>query len=271
MKLVILVDNVAVVGKGEWGFSCFIEADEKCILLDTGASGLFLQNAQLMGIDLSELDYVVLSHGHWDHTWGLEDLMKLYFKNPGKPRPAIMAHPGVFDRRVSGKGGEVGTLVDAHTLAGRFPLQLGAEPAWITERLLWLGQIEQRYAFEKTEKPGFLLTPSGRESDPIVDDSALAYRTDEGLVIITGCSHSGICNIIEQARQFTGEERVIDVVGGTHLIDPPEERMQATIDYFRRLQPRELHVGHCTSLEAKVALAGHLKVKEMHVGLQLEY
>ncbi|MGE5653681.1 MAG: MBL fold metallo-hydrolase [Bacillota bacterium] len=214
---------------------------------------------------------MVLSHGHSDHTWGLEDLIKLYLRHPDRQRPTVIAHPGVFAKRVTGRGGEMGTLVDAQTLAGRFALKLTDEPLWLTERLVWLGQIKRRFGFEDTEKPGFLLTSSGREIDPILDDSALAYRTDHGLVIITGCSHSGICNIIEQAREVSGEERVIDIVGGTHLIDPPEERMQATIDYFRRLQPLGLHIGHCTSLQAKIRLAAVAPVEEMRVGLSLEY
>ncbi|MDP3486495.1 MAG: MBL fold metallo-hydrolase [Bacillota bacterium] len=271
MKLQILVDNVANAAQGEWGFSAFIQADGKHILFDVGASGLFLQNAQILGVDLLDLDYVVLSHGHWDHTWGLDTLVKHYMKNTKAKRPALVAHPQAFERTYNPKGDENGALIDQAVLEGRLPLQLSKEPIWLTERLLWLGQIERVHDYEYVKPKGTRLIGATREPDLAPDDSALAYCAADGLVIITGCSHSGICNIIEQARRLTGETRVVDIIGGTHLLQPTHKQMDATVEYMRKLNPALLHPGHCTSLAAKIALAAVAPVKELFVGLELEY
>ncbi len=271
MKFTVLSDNNAAVGRGEWGFSCLIEADGKRVLLDVGGSGLFAENAGVLGIDVMQLDYVVLSHGHWDHTWGLETLMKLYIRQPERSRPTVLAHPLAFNYRTNTKGLECGTLVSADSVRRRFPLRLTAEPLWITERLVWLGEIERKFDFEQLDKPGTMEIDGKTVPDYIVDDSALAYKADEGLVIITGCSHSGVCNIIEQARRVTGEDRVLDVVGGTHLIDPSPERMKGTLDYLVKHAPKALHTGHCTSLAAKVALGAVVNLQDLGVGLRLEY
>ena len=271
MKLQILVDNVANAGQGEWGFSCFIEADGQRILLDTGASDLFMHNAQRFGIDVLDMDYIFLSHGHWDHTWGLDSLIKHYIKNPSAQCPTIVAHPQVFERTFNPKGAENGSLLDLASLTGRFPLKLSSQPWWVTDRLLWLGEIERKFAFEYVEPKGLRITNNERIPDHTPDDSALAYLTSEGLVIITGCSHSGICNIIEQARRLTGESRIVDIVGGTHLLQYSRERMTQTLDYFRSVKPKELHIGHCTSLAAKVELAAVAELKELFVGLELKY
>jgi 7,8-dihydropterin-6-yl-methyl-4-(beta-D-ribofuranosyl)aminobenzene 5'-phosphate synthase len=271
VKIRILVDNVANAAQGEWGFSCLVEADGKRLLFDTGASDLFLRNAAFFSVNLLDLDHVVLSHGHWDHTWGLDSLIKLYIKNSGAPRPSLIAHPRAFERTLNPKGAENGSLLGLTSLEGRLPLQLSAEPLWITERLLWLGEIERQFAFEYVEPKGSRLTPQGMEPDHAPDDSALVYRAEEGLVIITGCSHSGICNIIEQARRLTGENRVLDIVGGTHLLQYSKERMEATLQYLREVKPAALHAGHCTSLTAKVELASVAPLKELFVGRELEY
>ena len=90
-------------------------------------------------------------------------------------------------------------------------------------------------------------------------------------MIISGCSHSGICNIIEQAMRVFGEQRILDVVGGFHLLDPPERQMRETVRYFEMAKPHEVHACHCTDLASKVALADVANLKEVGVGLDLEY
>lgn len=271
MQLQILVDNVANAAQGEWGFSCYVEADGKKLLFDTGASGLFLQNARQFGKDLLGLDYVVLSHGHWDHTWGLESLIKCYIKNSESPRPTLVAHPLVFQRTLNPKGDENGIILSQCTVEGRFPLKLSAEPLWLTENLLWLGEIERIHDFEYVKPKGRRITDEGLIADISPDDSALAYKSPEGLVIITGCSHSGICNIVEQAMKLTGEKRVVDIVGGTHLLQPSHKQIEGTLEFLRALKPKAIHPGHCTGLAAKIELASVAPVKDLFVGLELEY
>ena len=105
----------------------------------------------------------------------------------------------------------------------------------------------------------------------MLDDSALAYRSKKGLVIITGCSHAGICNIIEYAKKVCHEERVYEVIGGFHLLNASFPTLRHTADYFERCRPHAVYACHCTDLEAKISLARVVKLAEVGVGLVLEY
>jgi len=141
----------------------------------------------------------------------------------------------------------------------------------LTRRLVFLGEIERSNHFEAKKPIGKILENGVEEDDLLLDDSALAYKSPGGLIIITGCSHAGICNIVEQARRVCGEERVVDIVGGLHLLDPPTEQLQATLDYMESLRPGSLHACHCTDLKSRIALSRVLELKEVGVGLTLQY
>ena len=118
---------------------------------------------------------------------------------------------------------------------------------------------------------GKILEAGVEKDDFLFDDSALAYKSPDGLVIITGCSHAGICNIVENAKKVCGDDRVIDVIGGFHLLDPSEEQLQGTITYMKSLHPGSVHACHCTDLNSKIALLKVVDLEEVGVGLTLEY
>ncbi|MGD9346328.1 MAG: MBL fold metallo-hydrolase [Candidatus Aminicenantes bacterium] len=277
MKLTVLVDNNTLIDRyfyAEPGIALYIEEGGKRILLDVGYSDIFIKNAQKMNIDLRTLDYVVLSHGHLDHTWGLDPLIRLYTESqiesiPHK-KPTVVAHPLVFVSKMFDDM-EIGSLFSREKLSKNFPVKLSKDPVWLTERLLYLGEIERTNDFEGKKPIGTLIKPDGEEPDYLYDDTALAYKSPNGLVIITGCSHSGICNIVEQAKRLCKEERVIDIVGGLHLLDPPEEQLQGTLEYLKKLAPEQMHPCHCTDLNSKIALSKVVNLKEVGVGLMLEY
>ena len=109
------------------------------------------------------------------------------------------------------------------------------------------------------------------QDDFLVDDTALVHQSDMGLVVITGCSHSGICNIIEQAMRITGDDRIVDVIGGFHLLNPSPAQLEGTIAYMEDIQPSQLHACHCTGMRAKNALARVANLQETGSGLILEY
>lgn len=278
MKLKVLVDNNTLIDRyfqGEPGVSFFIEDGSTKILFDVGYSSLVIENAFKMGINLLNLDFVVLSHGHLDHTWGLDPLVRLIteakIEGIDHKMPTLVAHPdALLSRKVSGLE-EIGSLLSEEKLSRHFEMALCRDPFWLTDRLVFLGEIERENDFEAKRPLGTISTEGGEEDDFLMDDSALAYRSTDGLVIVSGCSHSGICNIVEQARRILSEIRVLDVVGGFHLMDPPERQMRETLRYFERLRPREVHACHCTDLESKVALAGVATLKEVGVGLDLEF
>ncbi len=109
------------------------------------------------------------------------------------------------------------------------------------------------------------------QEDYIQEDSALAYNTGHGLVIITGCSHAGICNITEQAKSLFKEERILDIIGGFHLLKPDETRLRKTIEYMGKIKPEKIHPCHCIDFNTKVEFAKSLDVHEVGVGYQIEY
>ena len=280
LSLTVLVDNNTLTDRyfaGEPGLSFLLETAQKKILFDTGYSDAFLANAGRMGTDLLDLDYVILSHGHFDHTGGLVALIRhlteAKINHIPHQVPHLVAHPLCFCPRPMPPLPNTGSPVGEEEVRRQFPVTLSVSPVWITSDLVFLGEIPRRFTFEQTD-PGTrtVIMPDGRTApDFLLDDSALAYRSEAGLVIITGCSHAGICNITEYAREVCGEDRIFDIIGGFHLLKPSPEQMQGTCAYLRDLVPKAVHACHCTSLQAKIALSGYCPVQETGVGLKLEY
>lgn len=277
LTLTILVDNTTLMDHdscGEAGLSFFLETAEKKILFDTGLSGLFLTNADRMGIGLRDLDFLVLSHGHIDHTGGVPTLARHLADAASagsQPRvPHLIAHPRCFWQKEK-DGRRNGSTVSEVEAGRQFSLSLSATPVWITDDLVFLGEIPRRFPFEQVDvEKRTVQCPDGKiEPDDLLDDSALAFRSAEGLVIITGCSHAGICNITEYARDVCGERRVAGIIGGLHLISPNPKRLAKTGKYLNRLHLDSLHACHCTSLPAKLALAEYCPVQEVGVGTRL--
>jgi len=278
MKLTVLIDNNTLIDRyflAEPGVSYLIEEEGKKILFDAGYSDAFITNAQKLTINLLDLDFVALSHGHLDHTWGLIPLIRLYTEGMIEglkvKKPTLVAHPLTFSSRKIGNLPEIGSLLSEDKLSGYFHLELSKEPVNLTERLIFLGEIERVNDFEAKNPLGTILRNGVEEDDFLFDDSALAYKSPNGLIIITGCSHAGICNIVEYAKKVCGDERVVDVIGGFHLLDPSAEQLQGTIEYFKSLHPDSLHACHCTDLNSKIALSKVSYLKEVGVGLMLEY
>jgi 7,8-dihydropterin-6-yl-methyl-4-(beta-D-ribofuranosyl)aminobenzene 5'-phosphate synthase len=277
--LTVLVDNTTTPDHdycGEAGLSFLIETAGKKILFDTGLSGLFLANAEKMGISLRDLDVLIFSHGHIDHTGGLDPLARhLAAVTPdgGQPRvPEIIAHPRCFWPKEK-DGSKNGSAVSEGEARKLFPVTLSAKPVWITDDLVFLGEIPRRFPFEQDDTAKRIIhNPSGKtEQDELLDDTALAFRSDSGLVIITGCSHAGICNITEYAREVCGEKHVRDIIGGIHLLSPTPKRLQKTGKYLNRLHLSALHACHCTSLPAKLALADFCPMQKVGVGMKVEW
>lgn len=261
MKLTVLVENSTYIDQyylAEPALSFYLEADGKNFLFDTGYSDVYIQNAKKMGIDLSAIDMLLFSHGHHDHTGGLKYLPQTQKKIP------LVAHPGIFVQREV-NGVNVGNPVSLMDCMQKFELCLDRAPIQLTEHLFYLGEIPSVCDFEP--RRAFGETPSG--PDYMLDDTALAYRTKEGLFIITGCSHSGICNIVEQAKRVCGTDRIAGIIGGFHLFDV-DERLEKTIAYLKEQQIKVLLPCHCVSFQAKAAIHQEIPIGEVATGLVLE-
>jgi 7,8-dihydropterin-6-yl-methyl-4-(beta-D-ribofuranosyl)aminobenzene 5'-phosphate synthase len=278
MKLTVLIDNNTLIDRyflGEPGVSYLVEDEGRKVLFDVGYSDAFITNARKLSVDLLDVDFVVLSHGHLDHTWGLIPLIRLYMEGMIEKlpvnKPTLVTHPLTLSSRTLGDLPQIGSLLSEDELSGYFDVELTREPVNLTERLVFLGEIERTNEFEAQNPIGTILDSGVEKDDFVVDDSALAYRSSAGLVIITGCSHAGICNIVEHARKVCGDERVVDIVGGFHLLDPPVEQLEGTIEYMESLCPGSVHACHCTDLNSKIALSRVVDLKEVGVGTTLEY
>lgn len=278
MKLTVLIDNNTLIDRyyiGEPGASYFIEADGIKILFDTGYSDAFIKNAKKMKKDILDIDYIVLSHGHNDHTWGLGPFVRKYIekgiKNKSEKPTALIAHTFVFDQKYDENRNIIGVNLSSDFIEDIFTLKLSKKPIWITEKLVFLGEIPRIFEFEGKKAIGIKKTKQLEEKDYLLDDSALAYISHNGLVIITGCSHSGICNITEYAKKVTGIGKVSDIIGGFHLLNPESQQLEGTRDYLSALNLRGLYPCHCTDLQSKIELARKNDIKEVGVGLQIDF
>lgn len=278
MELTVLVDNNTLIDRyfiGEPALSFFIEDGDKRILFDTGYSDAFMKNAEKLRIDLRNLDWVALSHGHVDHTWGLTHLTRLHMEAKEEAikhnTPTIIGHPLVFESKLLDTVGDIGSLLSCNKLNRHFPINFSKQPYWLTNKLVFLGEIKRKFNFEGKEKIGKVATVEEEFDDYVFDDTALVYKSSKGLVIIVGCAHSGICNIIEYAKEVCREERIVDIIGGFHLLNPSYEQLDNTVNYIKELKPQKLHASHCTDLHSKIALSKVADIKEVGVGLKLEY
>jgi len=278
VKLTFLLDNNTLIDRyflAEPGLSILIEDGITRVLFDAGYSDAFLINAQRMAIDLLHLDWIALSHGHVDHTWGLDALIRHYFESElqgiDTSRPQLLAHPKAFITKKEPGVPEIGSLIDENKLRNQFRLSLTDQPVWLSERLVSLGQIEHVFDFEPSTPLGERMEESGPVPDDLSDDTALTYVSDKGLVVIAGCAHAGICNTVEQAKRITGLDTVHTVLGGFHLQQAEAKRLDSTTDYLAALDLKNLYACHCTDLAAKVGLARKCPLKEVGSGLRLEF
>ena len=267
MKLKILVDNNTFINKyylGEPAVSYYIEDGDTKILFDTGYSDAFIKNAEKMDIDLEKLDKIVLSHGHNDHTGGL----KYFFENVKNQNIELIAHNDCFNHKIRDNNIYIGTSMKEDELRNVCRLNLIKNSTKISENIYYLGEIPEFNDFEKRQPVGKCEFGNEFVDDILNEDTAIVYKGNKGLFIITGCSHSGICNIIEYAKKVCNENRIYGVIGGFHLFHT-NERLQKTIEYFKENSIELLYPCHCVSLEAKIEMGKQIKINEVGVGLEI--
>jgi len=253
-------NNVAQSGKqliGEHGLSFYIEAENRRILFDTGQNLALSKNADVLGIELSRIDTVVLSHGHYDHSSGLKSLLDC------NKDFTLYAHPDVFGRKVKGTGDNpkyIGIPVDREVLEQKgINIQLNKEPMPIAPGITTTGEIALENDFETVESIFYLQKEEGYTADTLTDDRALILDTDKGLVVLLGCSHRGVVNTLNHVTQITGCKRIHAILGGLHLGKASDEKLEKIIDHLHAFGLEKIGVGHCTGPKAFLALANEFK------------
>lgn len=269
MRAVVLSDNIPWGDlEGEWGLSVSIQYRGKHLLLDAGASDLFLKNAEKLEIGLANVDYAVLSHGHWDHSNGMEAFFRAV------PKAKFYVRPGS----------------DACYLREKGEMTYGGVPEAVLERYgdriavvegdfspsegVWLIPHKTPGLAERGEADGMYVKRDGRlEPDDFAHEQSLVLETESGLVIFNSCSHGGADNIIREVGETFPGKRVRALVGGFHLFERTDGEVRALARRIRETGVGAVYTGHCTGERALAVLREELgdMVHGFHAGLVMEF
>ena len=272
VSVTVLSDNRSAYGlEAEHGFSLWIETAGHKILFDTGRGEAMLRNAEALGIDLGLEDCVVLSHGHYDHTGNVSNVLA----RSGHAR--LYLHPDAIQTRYSihdapkpiGMPEEVKMAVRALPDTRRCRV---STPWALAEGLMITGPVPRVTAYEDTGGPFFLDT-EGKHADMIPDDLSLWIETRAGLVLCLGCCHAGVVNTLRHSMGLAGDHRVVAVIGGMHLLHATETRLERTAEALKAYTIPHVFPCHCTGDAACAYLAERLgsSVQPGYAGMKMTF
>lgn len=253
LKVTILSTMLADEGIGEWGFAALVEADGKRILVDTGARPqTVLSNARELGVDLTTVKEVVLTHNHSDHVGGLMTLRKELMKTNSSALSRAHVAKGIFYSRPSENGAEGNEMVaiqkEYEALGGTFIEHDSAAEifpgAWLT------GPVPREFPERNWSVTGKVRTPTGLVEDTIPEDQSLLLNTPEGLVLLSGCGHAGVINTITFARKAFSKAPVFAILGGFHLFPASDAQLDWTADKLKEAGVSYVLGAHCTGIES---------------------
>jgi len=255
IRITVLVENsVRTRGlKAEHGLAFFIESDGKRVLFDTGQTDLLLENAAALGCSMENLDAIVLSHGHDDHTGGLAAV------HQKSSNARVFLHPAAIEPKFSANAPGASRYIGMPE-AGRQAVAAAGKNLVLTqarheviEGVFVTGEIARRTDFEDVGGR-FFVDERCQQPDPLVHDQALYFPTAAGVVVLLGCAHAGVVNTLLHIEQLTGGQPFRAVLGGMHLLNATPARLAATVEALHTRKVPLLAPAHCSGAEAGARL-----------------
>jgi 7,8-dihydropterin-6-yl-methyl-4-(beta-D-ribofuranosyl)aminobenzene 5'-phosphate synthase len=244
------------VGLGEHGYSAFIETDQANYLFDTGGGHSVVPNSLMLNKDMRTIRKIFLSHGHYDHTGGLPEVLKI------KGKVDVHAHPHVFLDRIS-------VLKENEKETKRFvgiPFKKGyleslganfilnTDFIQVGQGMFLTGEVPRKTPFEKPDPRLFSEIDGKMAQDIFLDDQSLILDSEKGFILILGCAHSGMINIIQHVISKTGKDKFYAILGGTHLDFLTPEQLEESIKSLKKMEIGKIGVSHCTGMRAAFRL-----------------
>lgn len=258
LRLTVLCENVItkLVGVGEHGFGVYVETDSNAYLFDTGSGIGILQNADIFQKDITKIKKVMFSHGHFDHTGGLIQVLS----RTGDIE--VFCHPSAFDEKYSvtkdATREEIKFIgipqrqvfLESHGARFRFSKEFQE----IEKGMFLTGEIPRLNDFEIGDTR--LSVKKGNEfvKDPLLDDQAVVFSTEKGIVVLLGCAHAGIINTLEYVAKTLNVDRFYGVIGGTHLGLVGENQFKRSIEALKDFKIEKIGFSHCTGIEVSFLL-----------------
>ncbi|MGC8912144.1 MBL fold metallo-hydrolase [Caldisericum sp.] len=283
LKVIVLAEDSVMYESpylGQHGISLLIEAqagrDKKNIIIDVGQNIEALSyNMKLLNIDPSSIDAIILTHCHYDHTHGVAELLKKI----NKKEVPIIAHPELFKLNFveSPFLRHVGVMREdsrEHIEENGGRLYLTRDPLKVFPGILTTGEVKRQTDFEEVGIPLKTLTEDGKiVEDRMMDDTSVIGVLKDGLVILSGCSHAGIINIVKHSVELTGINDVLSVIGGFHLIEASYERIKKTVEALVQMNVKLIYAGHCTGFKAQLELYKVFgnRFTPLHTGMILDF
>ena len=240
-------------GFGEWGFAALVEVDGKRILFDTGANeDTVLRNLKPLGVDLADVDTVVLSHNHADHTTGLLTLRRQVMGRSPSALGKVYAGKGIFWPRLDGKGqvdDHMGRLRKDYEATGGTVVDVSA-PVEILPGVWLTGPVPRVHPERNWSALGRVRSNQGDVEDTVPEDMSLVVQTSQGLITLFGCGHAGVINTLDHIRKSIDPAPVKTVIGGLHLFAADEKTLSWTAGELKRFEVKELVGAHCTGIES---------------------
>lgn len=264
LKITILSTMVADYGtRGEWGFSALVEADGRKLLVDTGGSpGTVLDNAKALGIDLSDVEEVVLTHNHDDHTAGFLSLREALMRKNPRAMSRVHLASATFMGRLQRNGSEANYMVlhraEMEKLGVSFVMH--DQPTQLLPGVWFSGPVPRKFPERNWAVAGPMVLNGKMVEDTIPEDSSLVINTAQGTVLLSGCGHAGVVNTMTYVQELLPGRPITALVGGFHLFPLDDARLDWTGQQMQAFGVKWLLGAHCTGFEAVYRLRRQLQL-----------